>query len=282
MLLDRGRHSGYLREVTQESLYTLRGVAEELDLPESTVRYYRDAFSDFVPTVGTGRRRRYPAEAVAILRLVADGFAQNDTREQIAATLREKALEVVPQASAASPVDDPRPDLRVADPEQEPESPEQPPQSPATTPTALVPTGGAAEAAVWSSETDRIETLLIELLQGEQDRRETTSHLVREFFRLGEVVEKLHIKMTQVFEQVADQPNLLAGASSETDSGSATEVASSESREELEGLREALRGERELVDRLRKAKLDIERRAADAEARLEQSRGRKGLLNRLK
>ena len=35
-----------------EPLLTLRELAAQLDLPESTVRYYRDAFLDFVPDHG--------------------------------------------------------------------------------------------------------------------------------------------------------------------------------------------------------------------------------------
>lgn len=65
-------------------LYTIRDIARELGLPESTVRYYRDAFAAHLPTVGTGRRRRYPPDALDILRTVARGFAEGRRREQIA------------------------------------------------------------------------------------------------------------------------------------------------------------------------------------------------------
>src|SRR5258706_15353116 len=68
-----------------EPLLTLKQLAEELHLPESTVRYYRDAFLDHIPSVGTGRRRRYPREAVAILRSIADDYAAGRQRKQIAA-----------------------------------------------------------------------------------------------------------------------------------------------------------------------------------------------------
>ena len=48
--------------MSDTQLYTIREIAQELDLPESTVRYYRDAFPEHIATVGTGRRRRYPGE----------------------------------------------------------------------------------------------------------------------------------------------------------------------------------------------------------------------------
>ena len=41
--------------MSDEPLLTLKQVAEQLDLPESTARYYRDAFPDHIPSIGTGR-----------------------------------------------------------------------------------------------------------------------------------------------------------------------------------------------------------------------------------
>ena len=70
-----------------EPLLTLRQVADKLDLPESTVRYYRDAFLDHIPSIGTGRRRRYPPAAVAVLRSVAEGYANGRSRDAILGTL---------------------------------------------------------------------------------------------------------------------------------------------------------------------------------------------------
>jgi DNA-binding transcriptional MerR regulator len=71
--------------MTDEQLLTVRQLAEALNLPESTVRYYRDAFFDYIPSVGTGRRRRYPHEAVAVLRSIADNYAAGRPRHQIVA-----------------------------------------------------------------------------------------------------------------------------------------------------------------------------------------------------
>lgn len=47
-------------------------MARELRLPESTVRYYRDRYAPWVPAVGEGRGRRYPVEALEVLRVIAD------------------------------------------------------------------------------------------------------------------------------------------------------------------------------------------------------------------
>jgi DNA-binding transcriptional MerR regulator len=64
-------------------LLTIAEIARRLNLPESTVRYYRDRFADYVPVVGSGRGRRYPAEALEIIRFVADGLRANVPAEDI-------------------------------------------------------------------------------------------------------------------------------------------------------------------------------------------------------
>jgi len=45
--------------------------------------------------VGTGRRRRYPAEGLAVLRSIAEGYAAGKTREEIEATI-DLTLELDP------------------------------------------------------------------------------------------------------------------------------------------------------------------------------------------
>src|SRR5690606_24289912 len=61
--------------------------AKRLGLPESTVRYYRDRFPEYVPSVGDGRRRRYRPEAVDVLRFIADGLRNERTATEIAEAL---------------------------------------------------------------------------------------------------------------------------------------------------------------------------------------------------
>ncbi len=82
--------------MSDEPLLTLKEVADKLDLPESTVRYYRDAFLDHIPSIGTGRRRRYPPAAVAVLRTLAAGYAAGRSREAILGTLEGATPQVAP------------------------------------------------------------------------------------------------------------------------------------------------------------------------------------------
>ena len=45
-------------------LYTIAKMAKILKIPESTARYYRDRHSEFLPCIGSGRKKRYKKEAL--------------------------------------------------------------------------------------------------------------------------------------------------------------------------------------------------------------------------
>ncbi|WP_081904367.1 MerR family transcriptional regulator [Brevibacillus thermoruber] len=51
-------------------LLTIAEIAKQLDIPESTARFYRDRFEAFVPSVGEGRKKRYLPEAAEVLRFM--------------------------------------------------------------------------------------------------------------------------------------------------------------------------------------------------------------------
>jgi DNA-binding transcriptional MerR regulator len=245
-------------------LYTIRDVARELGLPESTVRYYRNAYAAYLPSVGTGRRRRYPPEAIPLLRLVAEGYAQNRPRAEI-----EQALSESLSASSGG--------------------------GPAT---AIAPAG-------FGGNTHRDE-LLATILDGERERREVMWQMARELVRLGEAIERQHVVLARL-AQAATTPSHSLPATSAEGAGAAGEAGGAaahparpldspaappapppspapSTQQELEQLRQELARERELVERLRRSKLDIERRAAEAEAQLGGSSAtpqRRGLLGRL-
>ena len=71
-------------------MYTFKQVAELAGLHENTARTYRDRYLEFFSCIGEGRRRRYPEEAVAILKLISEKVSQNLTQEQIQVELERK------------------------------------------------------------------------------------------------------------------------------------------------------------------------------------------------
>jgi hypothetical protein len=88
-------------------LYTLAEIAQELDLPESTLRYYRKTLGDRIPAVGTGRQARFPEEAIEVFRKTATKVRENGKTLQNALVELidegEVATAVVPTARAQQP-----------------------------------------------------------------------------------------------------------------------------------------------------------------------------------
>ncbi len=62
---------------------TIKQIADRLNIPESTVRYHRDKFSQYIPTEGAGRNKRYKPEAVEILRLIAERLRNGRSATEI-------------------------------------------------------------------------------------------------------------------------------------------------------------------------------------------------------
>ncbi|EKO40323.1 MAG: hypothetical protein B193_0941 [Solidesulfovibrio magneticus str. Maddingley MBC34] len=69
-------------------LYSIAAIAKILDVPESTLHYWKNRFDDVLPSFGTGRGKRYRAEAVEIFRdigaMLAQGLSAGDVRAELA------------------------------------------------------------------------------------------------------------------------------------------------------------------------------------------------------
>ena len=240
-------------------LYGLCDLARDLGIPESTVRYYRDVFSIHVPSVGLGRKRRYPEQAAKTLKFIADSFAAGYTREAIDAALRNGSLTDSPETNSESPA------LSVPD----------------------VP--HSSHYAVAAS------------LEDAREQRELMWQMIRELSRFGDAIERQHYILTELVEHVfhsSERQLPAAGNGDELETVEEADVVleseieeeqSPESTEnnqphsrDLDALRQALEAERRLVEKLRQSKLALERRAAAAEAELEDSHEPEaGLLRRL-
>ncbi len=55
-----------------QELLTLKDIARQLNLAESTARYFRDKWPEYIPTVKVGRRTYYQPEAIEVLRVIAE------------------------------------------------------------------------------------------------------------------------------------------------------------------------------------------------------------------
>jgi DNA-binding transcriptional MerR regulator len=70
-------------------LLTLQEIAARLDMPPSTVRYYRQKYKEFMPEVAAGRYSKFQLEAVEIIKDIAAATAatmqQQEIREMLSA-----------------------------------------------------------------------------------------------------------------------------------------------------------------------------------------------------
>ena len=75
-----------------DKFYTIKELAHELDVGESTVRYWRDRYHEFIPSVGQGKRRKYRSEALEVLRFIQ----QEANRSKTAAEIKEGLTQIFP------------------------------------------------------------------------------------------------------------------------------------------------------------------------------------------
>ena len=73
-----------MSRVMSNQYLSLREVGRRLGIPPSTVVYYKDKYSRFLPsTGGGGRRQKYSVEVVEIFRRIREMYGMNWTTEQI-------------------------------------------------------------------------------------------------------------------------------------------------------------------------------------------------------
>jgi DNA-binding transcriptional MerR regulator len=70
-----------------DDLLTLKAIAMKLGLAESTARYFRDKWPEFMPTVQHGRRKLYRPEAVKVFKIIAEETQKRRSAEEIAERL---------------------------------------------------------------------------------------------------------------------------------------------------------------------------------------------------
>jgi DNA-binding transcriptional MerR regulator len=293
--------------MTDEPLLTLKQVAEKLHLPESTVRYYRDAFLDHIPSVGTGRRRRYPPAAVAVLRTIAEGYAAGRSHAAILGT-----LEGATPRTASQPIEEPGTDESASAG-----------VSNLELLAAIVDGEREQRDALWQMAKEIVR--LTDVLEGQEKvLTEIADHAgVRPALAAAQPLRALGEGPSATIADAPPPPppppapaqavppppppppppprveappppgvppvsaaGVVASAPPQAAPAAAAPAHPAEPgapSSEMERLRAELESERELVERLREAKLKLEHRVTDAEAKLEerQPRKRPSLVDRL-
>jgi DNA-binding transcriptional MerR regulator len=76
--------------VPDNRLYSIAAVARHLDVPESTLHYWKNRFRDHLPCLGEGRGRRFRPEALEIFRAIAEGLGRGMSVDEVKADLAER------------------------------------------------------------------------------------------------------------------------------------------------------------------------------------------------
>ncbi|HPN95389.1 MAG: hypothetical protein BWY28_00667 [bacterium ADurb.Bin236] len=89
-----------------QDLFTLKDIAQRLNLPESTLRKYRDAYPQFIPYVGSGREKRYRAEAEEVFKAIRERrvdrhLSWEDTESELADIFPMNPDELVKRAAVS-------------------------------------------------------------------------------------------------------------------------------------------------------------------------------------
>jgi len=70
-----------------EDLLTIKAIAQKLGLAESTCRYFRDRFPEYMPVVLHGRRKLYRPEALQVFKVIAEETQKRRSAEETAERL---------------------------------------------------------------------------------------------------------------------------------------------------------------------------------------------------
>jgi len=89
--------------MTGKKVLSVAEIARELELPESTVHYWKNRFAQHLPSVGRGRQKRFKPEAIEIFsnisRLLKEGHTARDVMDQLSQSYPLQA-DAVPAAVA--------------------------------------------------------------------------------------------------------------------------------------------------------------------------------------
>lgn len=78
-----------------EELYTLAQISRIIDVPESTVRYYRNTFSSYFKPIGKGKRKRYGQDAINTLRFISYHLRDGCSIAEVAELLKKQFQQVI-------------------------------------------------------------------------------------------------------------------------------------------------------------------------------------------
>ncbi len=218
-----------------ESL-SIREIARRTGVPESTLRYYRSVFPELIPTVGSGRQRRHPVQAIDVFQRISRMFAAGESRSSVRREIESPSRNSSPDPT---PTRDPHADVARA------------------YPVELTQPEGQLER----QDLERLLTAMMvrdrELVTMHRELLELLERLIHSLGMLAGArsTEWRHAgRLEPASRSPSGEPRAEAVRAARVAESLGTESL------ELERLRESLQRERETVERLRQARLELERR----------------------
>lgn len=71
-------------------LLSIKDISQELGIPQSTLRYYRDLFLDYLPATGEGKKKRFYPEAIKVFEAISKSMHKNKSFEDITNDLNQR------------------------------------------------------------------------------------------------------------------------------------------------------------------------------------------------
>jgi len=76
--------------VPDKKLLSIAEISRLLEVPESTLHYWKNRFAQYLPSTGRSRQKRFKSEAIEVFRLIASLLKQGHTAEDVMAELSKK------------------------------------------------------------------------------------------------------------------------------------------------------------------------------------------------
>ncbi|TIH13774.1 MerR family transcriptional regulator [Marinifilum sp. JC120] len=73
-----------------KKLLSIAEISRLLEVPESTLHYWKNRFAQYLPSTGRNRQKRFKSEAVEIFKIIASMLKQGHTAEDVMAELSRK------------------------------------------------------------------------------------------------------------------------------------------------------------------------------------------------
>ncbi|WP_321401568.1 MerR family transcriptional regulator [Maridesulfovibrio sp.] len=73
-----------------KKLLSIAEISRLLEVPESTLHYWKNRFAQYLPSTGRNRQKRFKSEAVEIFKIIASMLKQGHTAEDVMAKLSRK------------------------------------------------------------------------------------------------------------------------------------------------------------------------------------------------